>query len=131
MDKIILRGMVFYGFHGMNPAEQELGQRFIVDLTATLDLGQAGASDMLEDTVSYTRLYQTVKEVMEGPSRKLLENVAETIAGRLLDEQDISAVQIRIKKPEVPMKGSVLDYAAVEIVRKRANESPHPDPPGQ
>lgn len=131
MDKIILRGMVFYGFHGMNPAEQELGQRFIVDLTATLDLGQAGASDMLEDTVSYTRLYQTVKEVMEGPSRKLLENAAETIAGRLLDEQDISAVQIRIKKPEVPMKGSVLDYAAVEIVRKRTNESPHPDPPGQ
>lgn len=131
MDKIILRGMVFYGFHGMNPAEQELGQRFIVDLTATLDLGQAGTSDMLEDTVSYTRLYQTVKEVMEGPSRKLLENAAETIAGRLLDQQDISAVQIRIKKPEVPMKGSVLDYAAVEIVRKRANESPHPDPPSQ
>ena len=122
---------MFYGFHGMNPAEQELGQRFIVDLTATLDLGQAGASDMLEDTVSYTRLYQTVKEVMEGPSRKLLENAAETIAGRLLDEQDISAVQIRIKKPEVPMKGSVLNYAAVEIVRKRTNESPHPDPPGQ
>ena len=122
---------MFYGFHGMNPAEQELGQRFIVDLTATLDLGQAGTSDMLEDTVSYTRLYQTVKEVMEGPSRKLLENVAETIAGRLLDQQDISAVQIRIKKPEVPMKGSVLDYAAVEIVRKRTNESPHPDPPGQ
>lgn len=131
MDKIILKGMVFYGFHGMNPAEQELGQRFIVDLTATLDLGQAGASDMLEDTVSYTRLYQTVKEVMEGPSRKLLENAAETIAGRLLDQQDISAVQIRIKKPEVPMKGSVLDYAAVEIVRKRTNESTHPDPPGQ
>ena len=122
---------MFYGFHGMNPAEQELGQRFIVDLTATLDLGQAGTSDMLEDTVSYTRLYQTVKEVMEGPSRKLLENAAETIAGRLLDEQDISAVQIRIKKPEVPMKGSVLDYAAVEIVRKRTNESPHPDPPSQ
>lgn len=130
MDKIILRGMVFYGFHGMNPAEQELGQRFIVDLTATLDLGQAGVSDMLEDTVSYTRLYQTVKEVMEGPSRKLLENAAETIAGRLLDEQDISAVHIRIKKPEVPMKGSVLDYAAVEIVRERTNESPHPETGG-
>lgn len=130
MDKIILRGMVFYGFHGMNPAEQELGQRFIVDLTATLDLGQAGVSDMLEDTVSYTRLYQTVKEVMEGPSRKLLENVAETIAGRLLDEQDISAVQIRIKKPEVPMKGSVLDYAAVEIVRKRTDGSMHAETGG-
>lgn len=125
MDKIILKGMAFYGFHGMNPAEQELGQRFIVDLTASLDLGKAGMSDTLEDTVSYTRLYHTVRDVMEGPSRKLLENAAETIARRILDEQDVTAVRIRIKKPEVPMKGSVLDYAAVEIVRKRTDEIPH------
>ena len=124
MDKIILKGMAFYGFHGMNPAEQELGQRFIVDLTATLDLSKAGMSDTLEDTVSYTRLYQTVRDVMEGPSRKLLENAAETIARRLLDEQNVTAVRIRIKKPEVPMRGSVLDYAAVEIVRKHTDETP-------
>ena len=57
MDKIILSGMVFYGFHGMSEAEQELGQRFDVDLVVRLDLSKAGASDMLEDTISYTHLY--------------------------------------------------------------------------
>ena len=33
-DKILLEGMVFFGFHGVNPAEQELGQRFVIDLEA-------------------------------------------------------------------------------------------------
>lgn len=126
MDKIILSGMVFYGFHGMSPAEQELGQRFHVDLVVHLDLGKAGVSDMLEDTVSYTNLYRTVKEVMEGPSRRLLENVAETIAGRILAESSVAAVHVTVKKPKVPMKGSVLDHAAVEIVRKRAHDGPAP-----
>ncbi len=125
LDKIILNGMVFYGFHGMSPAEQELGQRFVVDLEVHLDLVEAGMSDSLDDTVSYTHLYRKVKEVMEGPSRKLLENAAETIARRVLSESDVSAVRVAIKKPEVPMKGSVLAYAAVEIFRKRAGSSPN------
>ncbi len=119
MDKIILNGMVFYGFHGMSAAEQELGQRFVVDLEVYLDLSAAGTSDSLDDTVSYTLLYKKVKEIMEGPSRKLLENAAETIARQVLDDSDIDAVRVTIKKPEVPMKGSVLAYAAVEIFRDR------------
>ena len=122
MDKIILSGMVFYGFHGMSEAEQELGQRFDVDLEVQLDLSKAGASDMLEDTVSYTNLYRTVKEIVEGPSRKLLENVAETIAGKILAESSVASVRVTVKKPKVPMKGSVLDYAAVDIVRDRVDE---------
>jgi dihydroneopterin aldolase len=119
VDKIILNGMVFYGFHGMSAAEQELGQRFVVDLEVYLDLSAAGTSDSLDDTVSYTLLYKKVKEIMEGPSRKLLENAAETIARQVLDDSDIDAVRVTIKKPEVPMKGSVLAYAAVEIFRDR------------
>ena len=119
MDKIILSGMVFYGFHGMSEAEQELGQRFDVDLVVQMDLSRAGESDMLEDTVSYTNLYRTVKEIVEGPSRKLLEHVAETIATKILAQTSVASVRVTVKKPKVPMKGSVLDYAAVEIVRHR------------
>ena len=33
-DKILLEGMVFYGFHGAKPEEQVLGQRFIVAVTS-------------------------------------------------------------------------------------------------
>ena len=118
-DHILLKGMTFYGFHGVGPEEQSLGQRFVVDLEVRKDLRPAGASDDLRQTVDYSRLYRLVREVMEGPSRKLLENVAETIAQRVLDAFEVEAVRVKVKKPDVPMKGSILDYAAVEIFRDR------------
>ena len=118
-DKIQLEGMIFYGHHGASPAEQEVGQRFVVDLEAHRDLSAAGRSDELGDTVSYSEVFRLVKEIVEGPRRKLLENLAETIAERVLQGFDVDAVRVRIKKPEVPMKGSILAHAAVEILRSR------------
>ena len=118
-DRIILKGMLFYGFHGASPAEQEVGQRFVVDLEVRRDLRVAGGSDSLGDTVSYSQLYRIVKGVLEGQRRKLLENVAETVAQLVLREFEVESVRVRVKKPEVPMKGSILDYAAVEILRER------------
>ena len=117
-DKIQLVGMMFYGHHGVDPMEQELGQRFIVDVDVHLSLQRAGLSDDVRDTINYARIYRLVKNVVEGPSRKLLENLAETIAQGLLTGYDVDAVSVKVKKPEVPMKGSILDYASVEIFRR-------------
>ena len=119
-DHIILTGMQFYGFHGVNPEERSLGQPFVVDLEAELDLSAASASDRLPDTVSYTHLYRVVKAVMEGEPRNLLEAAAGSIADRVLDEHHaVSAVRIRVQKPRPPIKGSVIESAAVEIYRAR------------
>ena len=118
-DKIQLEGMVFYGYHGVNAAEQELGQRFVVDLEVQRDLRQAGGSDELRDTVNYSHLFRLVKEVVEGPSRRLLESVAEAIAQGVLDGFEVDAVRVRVKKPEASVKGSVMAHAAVEVFRER------------
>ena len=122
-DKIKLTGMVFYGFHGIDPAERELGQRFVVDLEVTRDLRAAGVSDDLADTIDYSRMYRLVKETMEGPSHKLLESLAETIAQGILSGFDVESVTVAVKKPEVPMKGSILSHASVEIFRQRGGAS--------
>jgi len=117
-DKITLEGMVFYGFHGIDPAERELGQRFVVDLEVQRDLRAAGLSDDPEDTINYSRMYRLVKETIEGPGHNLLESLAETIAGQILGGFDVESVRVRVKKPEVPMKGSILSHASVEIFRE-------------
>ena len=119
-DRIRLQGMVFYGFHGVEPAERQVGQRFVVDLEVDRDLRAAGVSDDVADTVNYSRLYRAVQEIAEGPSRNLLENLAEAIAQRVLDSFDVESVRVRVKKPEAPIRGSVLSYAGVEVFRKRA-----------
>ncbi len=118
-DRIILEGMQFYGYHGVNPEERVLGQRYVVDLTADLDLSRAGASDRLEDTVSYSQVYRTVRAVMEGEPRNLLESAAQAIADRLLAEFPIDAVSVTVKKPNPPVRGSSISLAAVQIHRTR------------
>ncbi len=118
-DRIILEGMTFYGYHGVNPEEKTQGQTYIVDLSAEVDLSRPGASDQIEDTISYTLMYRIVKSVMEGESRNLLESLAQAIANRLLDELPVRQVQVKVKKPNPPIRDSAIEYAAVEIYRSR------------
>ena len=118
-DKIILSGMVFYGYHGASSSEQSLGQRFVVDLEAEYDLSAAGTTDSLVSTVNYSHLFKAVQGVIEGPSVKLLEALAERIAADVLGRFPVEAVLVRVKKPEVPIKASIMEYAAVQVYRRR------------
>src|SRR5215467_7700931 len=98
LDRIILAGMIFYGFHGAREPAKQLCQRFIIDLEMALDLRGAGQSDDLEHTVSYSEVYRVVRAIAEGPSLNLLEAVAEQIATAVLSAFDpIHAVDVTVK----------------------------------
>ena len=120
-DKIILEGMQFYGYHGVNPEERVLGQRYVVDLTVDIDLSRAGETDRVEDTVSDARIYRSVRAVMEGEPRNLLESAAQAIADRVLSEFPVDAVSVTVKKPNPPVRGSSIELAAVQIHRNRVS----------
>src|SRR5215211_8395558 len=83
-DEILLEGMRFYAYHGVNPEERSLGQRFIVDVVLAVDLRRAGQSDELANTVSYSAVYKVVRGIVEGEPRQLIEAVAEKIARAIL-----------------------------------------------
>ena len=118
-DRIMLKGLAFYGHHGVSPHEKALGQRFIVDVTLECDARAAGLSDDLADAVDYVPAYEIVKAVVEGESRDLIESVAEDIAAQVLEKLNVGAVRVTIKKPEVAIRGSILSYAGLEIYRRR------------
>jgi dihydroneopterin aldolase len=61
-DKLILRGLQFHGFHGVKREERTLGQKFVVDVDAWMDLAAAGESDSIAHTVSYTDIYRLVSD---------------------------------------------------------------------
>ena len=123
-DEILLEGLRFYAYHGVNPEERALGQRFTVDVVLAADLRPAGQSDDLADTVSYSAVYKVVRGIVEGEPRKLIEAVAEEIAAAILTGfPSVEQVTVTVRKPEVPMKGSMLDAAGVRITRSRADGS--------
>jgi dihydroneopterin aldolase len=124
-DAILLEGLSFYGYHGLYPEERTLGQRFIVDVTAEIDLRNAGAHDELDDTVNYASLYATVRSIVEGEPLMLIEAVADRSARTILDSfPAVAAVEITVRKPSVTIRGAHLDSVGVRIRRVRAQLDP-------
>ncbi|HBL40809.1 MAG TPA: dihydroneopterin aldolase [Ruminococcaceae bacterium] len=121
MDKIIIKGLKVFAYHGVNEEETQFGQNFLLDIEAQADLSQAGKTDNLNDTVSYAQMMKTVRRVMTEENNQLLERAAQRTADALLREFDrLESVKIRLMKPEAPMKAE-LAYTAVEMERKREN----------
>ncbi len=118
LDKIIIQGIVFYGYHGLTLAEQELGQKFLVDVELYLDLKPAGLSEHLADSIDYKEIYDLVKGIEQKKKYRLIETLAEDIAQVILDKTQAIKIFVRVKKPQVPIAG-VVDYVAVEITRKK------------
>lgn len=118
MDKIILEGMEVYGYHGVLPEEQTLGQRFTVDVELYLDLRPAGESDDPDRTVNYARVYELVEAVVGGTPHKLIEALAEALACAILERFPVAGTMVRVKKPQAPVPGRFA-WMAVEIRRMK------------
>jgi len=119
MDKMTLKGMQFFGYHGVIPEENKLGQRWGVELELLMDLQQAAVRDDLSLTVNYAELYAVVKKIVEGPPVKLVEALAGRIASVLLDTYTmINEVTVRVTKPHPPFDIH-FDGVTVELRRKR------------
>jgi FolB domain-containing protein len=120
MDQITLKGLEFYGYHGVLPEEKKLGQKFIVNITLGVNLKPAGESDDLSKTVNYAEVYQGIKEILEGKSFDLIETVAERISLFTIDKFIlVHWVEVEVRKPQAPIVG-IFDFASVSIKRERS-----------
>jgi dihydroneopterin aldolase len=117
-DRIILDSMVFQGTHGVYAEEQQTAQPFEVDVELRLNLQPAGLSDDLEQTVDYSRVFDTCRQIVESTRFNLIEALAEAIAHEILAGFPADEVTIRVRKPKVRM-GGTLRAAGVEIQRRR------------
>ncbi|MCE2393260.1 dihydroneopterin aldolase [Candidatus Poribacteria bacterium] len=118
MDKIILKGIQFHGYHGVAEAERQLGQKYEIDLELMTDLSDAGKTDDLTRTIDYAQIVQLAIEIGTQQSFQLFETLAETIAEAILAQFQIEEARITVKKLSPPI-APTLTYAGVEIHRKR------------
>ena len=106
MDKIILNGCRFYGYHGAFAEEQTLGQIFVVDLELTVDLTKASQSDNLDDTVHYGLVFEAVQKQVEDKKYILIERLAGAICEDLFAQfPPIQSIKVRITKENPPING--------------------------
>lgn len=116
MDRIGIRNLHFYAYHGALSEERRLGQSFYVDLDLYLPLEEAGRSDALDKTVHYGEVCAVVKAVMDEP-KDLIESVAEGIASRVLESfERLEGVAVTVKKPQAPIP---MSFEGVEVAIER------------
>lgn len=103
-DKIRLKDIQIYAYHGALEEERRLGQLFELDCEVTGDFGRGGSGDDLHWTVDYTLLYQEVSSVFLAKSYQLLETCGAELAMAVLAKfSSVDEVVIRVRKPHVPM----------------------------
>jgi len=117
-DKIVLKNMAFYAFHGLDAEEAKQGQRFFIDVELYLDLMPAGMQDDIHLTTNYAKIYARVKELAQDRRFILIEALAESIASAIIKETNGDEVVVRVRKPSTPIKG-ILDYVEVELRRTK------------
>lgn len=119
MDRIYIKGLDVFAYHGVMPKEKRDGQRFVLDITLDCDLLKAGQTDRLEDTVDYTAVMDAAVQAMTENSYDLIERAASRTAEAILRaEEKVEKVTLCLRKPEAPID-KIFDYVAVEITRER------------
>ena len=116
-DRIYLKGMRFYGFHGNRPEERTLGQQFEVNLSIETDTRISGISDNIEDTVNYSDVFKAVQKIVVEEQYHLLERLAEVIAGKVLSYTRVDGVEVEVSKLYPSINDSQIKRASIKIYR--------------
>lgn len=121
-DVILLEGIQVPAALGVTAAERRMRRPVTLDIEVERDLGPAGRSDRIQQTIHYQRIYEVVEDVAASHEHRLVEALGERIAEAILGKFDADAVTVTVRKPR-PISG-VLEYAGVRITRRREHASP-------
>ncbi|HWI21675.1 MAG TPA: dihydroneopterin aldolase [Baekduia sp.] len=121
-----VRGLSLYTHHGVSDAEQDVGQRLVLDIRLELGDCDATVTDQVQDTVDYAAVCNTVSLVAQQRSYRTLERLTSAIADRLLADYSADEVWVKAAKPEPPIPLPV-EEVSVQIWRQRADDDQDED----
>lgn len=113
-----IQGLSLYTHHGVSDAEQEVGQRLVIDVRMAVGECDATVTDQVEDTVDYGAVCNTISLVAQQRSYRTLERLCSAIADRLLDDYAADEIWIKAAKPEPPIALAV-EEVSVQVWRHR------------
>lgn len=111
MDTIFINGLVFSGRHGVYEEERRAPQRFGVDIEVLQT--PRDWQETLANTYDYMEARDIAQRIIEGPSCKLIETLAETIAQEILKNKNVAQVAVTLRKLDIVAPAE----AGVTIVR--------------
>src|SRR5437763_16132637 len=114
---IEISGLSLFTHIGVTPAEQEVGQRLVLDLRIDVGESDATLTDQLEDTVDYAEVCEMTNLVAQQRTYKTLERLCAAIADRLIGAYDVNSVWIKAAEP-APPNALPVSEVSVEVWRE-------------
>jgi len=115
-DVIQLRGLRVMCIVGVLREERERSQPLEIDVDLFADLGPAGLSDRLADTVDYGDVTAQVEQMCVGERAELLERLAHLIATTLAVLPGAVAATVTVRKLRPPVPNDLVS-SAVRVTR--------------
>lgn len=121
-QKIRIKGLRVYGYHGVMEHEREEGQYFIVDASIKVDAERASSTDDISNTVSYAEIAQLIADNVRNNPVNLLETLSQRLAEEILAAAGPWAkkVKVTVSKPDAPID---LYFDTVSVTAKAKRQS--------
>lgn len=103
---------VFYRV-GVTDEERSQPQRLLLTLEIEHDFSRACTHDRIEDTIDYHQVAQELLEFGNGRCWRLIETLADQVAGTILQKFGPQSVTVEVKKFIIPQAG----YVSVALTR--------------
>ena len=119
MYTVFLRGIEFYGYHGVPAEERFIGHRYRVDVELRVE-GKADETDHITDTVDYGLVARTITRVSADETAHTVERLARIMGEKILHEfPSVESLWISVAKP-LPPSPILADETGVELEMARA-----------
>lgn len=115
MDKIVIKDLEVDAHIGVTETERAHPQRLLITVELERDLAEAGRTDDEAATTRYDVVADMISKIAADRPRKLVEAVAEEIAGAILGNKLAVAVSVEVKKFSIPRSR----YVSVQVHRTR------------
>jgi len=118
MDIIYLNDLRIETIIGIYDWERQTKQTVILDIEMGTDIGKAAASDDIEDTINYKAVAKRLFTFVGESEFELVEKLAESISGILLNEFNVPWCKLRLNK-----QGALRGVRDVGIIIERGKKA--------
>lgn len=119
---IVVRGLRLWAHVGVLAFERERGQWFELDLQLGVDLGAAGRSDQLADTLDYAALIQALQQQARRIRCHTLEHYGQRILDLIAERHGPVPVRLELRKCAAPVPG----FSGSVAIRLASGNQPPP-----
>ena len=99
--RVFVRDLEIVASVGIFEVEHHYEQRIIVGLELDVADTYDGVSERISDVFDYSRVVRDTELLCQSRHFKLIETLAEAIAKQCLADPRVSAVNVRVEKPDI------------------------------